>query len=63
MGGSPNVEAVEVEGHMAKRAKGMAVPTMGFSMEDKEGTAQPQDDALVVIIRIGGFDVKRVLVD
>lgn len=63
MGGSPNVEAVEVEGHMAKRAKGMAVPTMGFSKEDKEGTAQLQDDALVVIIRIGGFDVKRVLVD
>ena len=36
---------------------------MGFSDEDKAGTIQPHDDALVVTLRIGGFDVKRVLVD
>ena len=36
---------------------------MGFSEEDKEETFQPHDDALVVTIRIGGYDVKRVLVD
>ena len=36
---------------------------LGFSDEDKEGTIQPHDDALVVTLRIGGFDVKRVLVD
>ena len=41
----------------------MATPTLGFFEEDKEGTFQPYDDALVVIIRIGGYDVKRVLVD
>ena len=42
----------------------MMVPsTMGFSEEDKEGTFQPHDDALVVTIRIGGYDIKRVLVD
>ena len=36
---------------------------LGFSDEDKRGTIQPHDDALVVTLRIGGFDVKRVLVD
>ena len=37
--------------------------TLGFSEEDKIGTLQPHDDALVVTLRIGGYDVKRVLVD
>ncbi|XP_050248600.1 uncharacterized protein LOC126695838 [Quercus robur] len=46
-----------------KRAKGMASPILGFSDEDKVGTIQPHDDALVVTLRIGGYDVKRVLVD
>ena len=36
---------------------------MGFSDEDKIGTIQSHDDALVIIIRIGGYDVKRVMVD
>ena len=27
------------------------------------GTIQPHDDALVVTLRIGGYDVKRVMVD
>ena len=36
---------------------------MSFSNEDKIGTIQPHDDALVVTLRIGGYDVKRVLVD
>ena len=38
-------------------------PTLGFSDKDKAGTIQPHDDALVVTLRIGEFDVKRVLVD
>ena len=38
-------------------------PVLSFSDEDKVGTLQPYDDALVVILRIGGYDVKRVLVD
>ena len=36
---------------------------MGFSDEDKIGTIQPHDDALVIALRIGGYDVKRVMVD
>ena len=36
---------------------------LGFSDEDKIETIQPHDDVLVVTLRIGGYDVKRVLVD
>ena len=36
---------------------------MGFSDEDKIETIQPHDDALVITLRIGGYDVKRVMVD
>ena len=47
----------------SKRSKKGASPVLGFSDEDKIGTIQPHNDALVVTLRIGGFDVKRVLVD
>ena len=36
---------------------------LGFSNEDKIGTTQPHDNALVVTLRIEGYDVKRMLVD
>ena len=36
---------------------------LGFSDKDKIETIQPYDDALMVTLRIGGYDVKRVLVD
>ena len=36
---------------------------MGFSDEDKIGTIQPYDDALKITLRIGGYTVKRVIVD
>lgn len=36
-----------------KKAKMVAVPTLGFSEEDKKGTFQPHDDALVVTVWIG----------
>ena len=36
---------------------------LGFLDEDKIGTIQPHDNALVITLRIGGYDVKRVLVD
>ena len=46
-----------------KRAKILIQPTLGFSDEDKAGTIQPYDDALVVTLRIRGYDMRRVLVD
>ena len=36
---------------------------LGFSDEDKIGIIQPYNDALVVTLRIKGFDVKKVLID
>ena len=36
---------------------------LGFSDEDKVGTIQPHDDALVVTLKIGEYDMKRVMVD
>ena len=47
----------------SKRARVSAPPLIGFTEEDKQGTIQPHEDALVVTLRIGGYDVKRVLVD
>ena len=38
-------------------------PILGFLEENKAEFFQPHDDALVVTFRIGGYDVKRVLVD
>ena len=38
-------------------------PTLSFLNDDKIGTIQPYDNALVVTLRIGGYDVKRVMVD
>ena len=36
---------------------------LGFSDEDKIGTIQPHDDTLVITLQIGGYDVKKVMVD
>ncbi|XP_050278272.1 uncharacterized protein LOC126719800 [Quercus robur] len=47
----------------SKRARVIATPLIGFLDEDKQGTLQPHDDALVVTLKIGGYDMKRVLVD
>ena len=46
-----------------KRARLERPLVMGFSDKDKIGTIQPHDDALVITLRIGGYDVKRVMVD
>ncbi|XP_023918490.2 uncharacterized protein LOC112030037 [Quercus suber] len=48
--------------HDLKRAKTNTL-VLGFSDEDKIGTIQPHDDDLVITLRIGGYDVKRVMVD
>ena len=47
----------------SKKAKKEASSVLGFSNEDKIGTIQSHGDALVVTLRIGGYDVKRMLVD
>ena len=42
----------------------MGIPlVLGFLDEDKLRTIQPHDDALVVTLRISGYDVKRVMID
>ena len=46
-----------------KRARVNIQPALSFSNEDKIGTIQPYDNALVVTLRIGGYDMKRVMVD
>ncbi|XP_065625200.1 uncharacterized protein LOC136065637 [Quercus suber] len=46
-----------------KRAKRSFCPILTFFEKDKEGTTQPHDDALVITLRIGDYDVKRVMVD
>ncbi|XP_075664099.1 uncharacterized protein LOC142633730 [Castanea sativa] len=50
-------------GSRPKRIKRDTPPILGFSNKDKVGTIQPHDDALVVTLRIRGYDVKRVMVD
>ena len=46
-----------------KRARLEIRPLLSFSDEDKIGTIQPYDDALVITLRIERYDVKRVMVD
>ena len=54
---------VEDANSRPKRARVDIQLVLGFSNEDKIRTIQSHDDALVVTLRIGGYDVKRVLVD
>ncbi|XP_030948460.1 uncharacterized protein LOC115972336 [Quercus lobata] len=54
---------VEESSSMPKRVK-MGVPlVLGFSDKNKLGTIQPHNDALVVTLRIGGYNKKRVMID
>ena len=46
-----------------KKIKTNVPLVLSFSNVDKQGTIQPHDDALVVTLRIGGYDVKIVMVD
>ena len=42
----------------------MNVPlVLSFSDANKQGTIQLHDDTLVVTLRIGGYDVKRAMID
>ena len=58
---------IPVEGHLDvqpldKKMK-FAQEPIAFNDDDLEGTIQPYDDALVVMARINGFLVKRVMVN
>ena len=55
--------SIEDNNLKSKKARIEIHSVLGFSDEDKIGTIQPHDDVLVVTLRIGGYDVKRVLVD
>ena len=46
-----------------KKARRNSYPVLSFSEEDKVGITQPHDDALLITLRIGSYDVKRVMVD
>ena len=46
-----------------KKARRNSHPILSFSEEDKIGITQPHDDALLITLRIGGYDVKKVMVD
>ena len=48
---------------MPKRIKTNVPLVLSFSNVNKQRTIQPHDDALVITLRIGGYDVKRVMVD
>ena len=55
--------SAEDTSHEPKRARVEQPLVMGFSNENKIGTIQPHNDALVITLQIGGYDVKRVMVD
>ncbi|XP_050253947.1 uncharacterized protein LOC126699983 [Quercus robur] len=46
----------EDSSHEQKKTKVEIQPALSFSDEDKVGTIQPHDDAMVVTLRIGGYD-------
>ena len=47
----------------SKKARMNFYPTLSFPEEDKIGTTQPHNDALLITLRIRDYDVKRVMVD
>ena len=56
----PPTEDIE---HEPKKARVGIQPALSFLNDDKAGTIQPHVDALVIILRIRGYDAKMVLVD
>ena len=47
----------------SKRGRMQVQLALSFFDEDKVGTYQPHDDALVVTLQIGSYNVRRALVD
>ena len=48
---------------MPKRVKTRIPLVLGSLDEDKKGTIQPHDDALVVTLKINGYNMRRVMID
>ena len=46
-----------------KRVKTNVPLVLSFSEANKQRTIQPHDDALMVTLRIGGYDVRKVMID
>ncbi|KAK2998958.1 hypothetical protein RJ639_023927 [Escallonia herrerae] len=56
-------EVLTTVGPLTKKQKREPAPTISFSDDDVGDTRTPHDDPLVVTLRVGNFDVKRILVD
>ena len=56
------VQNVQLTGSIPKIARRES-PIIGFSEEDARRLHHPHGDALIVSIRVGGYNVHRVLVD
>ena len=56
------VQNVQLTGSVPKIARRES-PIIGFSEEDARCLHHPHDDALVVSVRVGDYNVHRVLVD
>ena len=56
------VQNVQLTGIVSKIARREG-PIIGFSEEDARCLRHPHDDALVISIRVGDYNMHRVLVD
>ncbi|KAK3042622.1 hypothetical protein RJ639_000874 [Escallonia herrerae] len=56
-------EVLTTVGPLTKKQKKEPAQTISFSDDDVGDTRIPHDDPLVVTLRVGNFDVKRILVD
>ncbi|KAK2999689.1 hypothetical protein RJ639_023941 [Escallonia herrerae] len=56
-------EVFTTVGPSTKKQKIEPTPTISFSDDDVGDTRIPHDDPLVVTLRVGNFDMKRILVD
>ncbi|KAK3021299.1 hypothetical protein RJ639_046870 [Escallonia herrerae] len=56
-------EVFTIIGPSIKKQKIEPTPTISFSDDDVGDTRIPHDDPLVVTLRVGNFDMKRILVD
>ncbi|KAK3027560.1 hypothetical protein RJ639_042329 [Escallonia herrerae] len=56
-------EVLTTMGPSTKKQKKESAQTISFSDDDVGDTRIPHDDPLVVTLRVGNFDVKRILVD